>query len=162
MEFFFTDVHGQETLHPTNFSDPLWDFCWNILKSIGWIVRTYCTESWSYQSENPAAFVFKQISTNCHWDQVRVRERKEGGGGDRGCKGAITQNTFGGHYGASHAEWLLQAETLLTVFKVDLMKAFIQSSSLVWALDSTHSEITHCGPVPGGQCRDFCFSFISA
>lgn len=83
-------------------------------------------------------------------------ERTRGGSqGDWGCKAAITQNTFGGHYRASHAEWLLQAETLLTVFKVDLMKAFIQSSSLVWALDSTRSEITHCGPALGGQCQEF-------
>lgn len=153
-------------------SDP-WPCCRSGLKSVFWYSFTFycisklCTKSepasiWTHQSENPAAFVFKQISTNCLRDQVRVGERREGVGGDGGCKGAITQNTFGGHYGASHAEWLLQAETLLIVFKVDLMKAFIQSSSLVWALDSTHSQINHCGPVPGGQCREFCFSFISA
>lgn len=84
-------------------------------------------------------------------DEVGVRE----GRGDWGC------NTLGDHYRVSHAEWLLQVETLLTVFKMNLMKAFIEPSSLVWAVDSTHSEITHCGLSSSCQRRQLCCSFIS-
>lgn len=112
---------------------------------------------WTRGFENPAMFAFKQISTNFLYNQIGVW-RGEG----EGCEAAITPNTFGGHYGASHAEWLLQAETLLTLFKVDLMKASIQCSSLVWARDSTHSEITHSGPGLGGWCLEFfLFKFMS-
>lgn len=106
---------------------------------------------WTRGFENPAMFAFKQISTNFLYNQIGVWKGERGGG----CEAAITPNTFGGHYRASHAEWLLQAETLLTLFKVDLMKASIQCSSLVWARDSTHSEITHSGPGLGGWCLEF-------
>lgn len=100
----------------------------------------------------------KKEQTSC---EMRLWWEKAGSSeGGWGCK-AITLDTFGDHYRVSHAEWLQQVETLLTVFKMDLMKAFIQSSSLVWALYSTHSEITHRGLALRCQCWKVCFSFIS-
>lgn len=120
---------------------------------------------WSGRTRYPTT------NTGASWTQFRQKKEQisctmrlwwEKGGGSKqgwGCK-AITLDTFGGHYRASHAEWLLQVETLLTVFKMDLMKAFIQSSTLVWALDNTHSEITHSGLAWSCQCWKVYFSFI--
>lgn len=77
------------------------------------------------------------------------------GGGGWLLRGSDHTNTFGGHYRGSHAEQLLQAQTLLTVFKEDLVKAFIQCGSLVGLVDGTLSEMSHCI----SQDLDFYFHF---